>query len=99
MENWSREEWETINNDEAQTLFYLYTPMCGTCQVATKMLSVIKAMKPNVIIGKADLNYMQDMAIDHHIESVPCLILSENGVVVEKIYAFHSIQYLLGKID
>ena len=59
--------------------YYLYTPMCGTCAVASKMMEVIAAMKPEIPIGKADLNYVQDIAIDYEIESVPCLLIQKDG--------------------
>lgn len=98
MENWTREHWETSKNDFPESLFYLYTPLCGTCAVASKMMEVIAAMKPDLPIGKADLNYIEDLAVDYEIESVPCLLIQKGGVVVDKIYAFHSVPYLLEKI-
>lgn len=99
MKTWSREEWEMIKEQSEKTLFYLYTPICGTCAVASKMMDVLVAMQPSLPIGKADLNYIQDVAIDYEIESVPCLLISRNGVITEKIYAFHSVTYLLAKIE
>lgn len=99
MKTWSREEWEEINRQAEKNLYYLYTPICGTCAVASKMMDVIAMMRPHLTIGKADLNYIQDVAVDYEIESVPCLLLSKNGIVEEKIYAFHSIPNLLNKID
>lgn len=98
MENWTRAEWEQQKNKPEKALFYLYTPICGTCQVASKMMNVIDVMRENLLIGKADLNYLEDVAIDYEIESVPCLLITENGEVKEKIYAFQSIPYLLEKI-
>lgn len=81
------------------SLYYLYTPICGTCAVASKMMAVVEAMKPDMSFGKADLNYVQDIAIDYEIESVPCLLISKNGVIVNKVYAFQSVPDLLGKIS
>lgn len=98
MENWSREQWENQMKKSGKSIFYLYTPICGTCQVASKMMNVIDVMKEDLPIGKADLNYLEDVAIDYKIESVPCLLIAEDGEVKEKIYAFQSIPYLLEKI-
>ena len=99
METWSREEWEMASNQSGTVLYYLYTPMCGTCAVASKMMNVIDVMKPNLRIGKADLNYLQDLAMDYEIESVPCLLITKDGIVKEKVYAFQSVPDLLIKID
>lgn len=98
MENWTREQWELVKDQSDQALFYLYTPMCGTCQVASKMMLVVNELKKDLPIGRADLNYLEDLAIDYEIESVPCLLIAEKGEVKEKIYAFQSIPYLLEKI-
>ena len=67
--------------ESPEAAFYLYTPMCGTCAVASKMMEVISVMKPEIPIGKADLNYVQDIAIDYEIESVPCLLIQKDGVL------------------
>ncbi len=99
MENWTRKQWEMIKSNTTQSLFYLYTPMCGTCAVASKMMQVVEAMRQEIPMGKADLNYMEDIAVDYEIESVPCLLITEDGKVREKIYAFRSVPDLLMKID
>ena len=99
MENWTREQWEATLKDSPDSAFYLYTPMCGTCAVASKMMNVISVMKPEMPIGKADLNYVQSMAIDYEIESVPCLLIQKDGVLQHKVYAFQSVPYLLELID
>ncbi len=84
METWTREEWEKKCSRIGISVFYLYTPICGTCAVASKMMNVISVMKPEIPIGKADLNYIEDLAIDYQIESVPCLLIAKNGVLKEK---------------
>ena len=73
--------------------------MCGTCAVASKMMEVISVMKPEIPIGKADLNYVQDFAIDYEIESVPCLLITKGWHCTGKIYAFQSVPDLLEKIS
>ena len=99
METWTREEWERKCSESDISVFYLYTPMCGTCAVASKMMNVISVMRPEIPIGKADLNYIEDLAIDYQIESVPCLLIAKNGVLKEKVYAFKSVPDLLVKIS
>ncbi|MGX1983547.1 thioredoxin [Thermolongibacillus altinsuensis] len=76
------------------TVMYLYTPLCGTCQVAGRMVDVVKELFPNVTFVKEDLNYIPERAIEWQVESVPCLLIFKNGELVKKIYAFHSVPYL-----
>ncbi|MGM7722488.1 thioredoxin family protein [Metabacillus sp. Hm71] len=90
-------EWEkkqlTIQN-EGLMFLYLYTPMCGTCQVAKRMLSVIDELLPSITIHSLNLNYFPTEAKELEIESVPCLLIYENGLEKERVYAFQSVSYL-----
>jgi len=97
MNEWTRKEWEANKNQSNMTLFYLYTPMCGTCQVAHKMMEVVQELV-DVPIGQANINFIQDVTKDYQIESVPCLLITKDGAVVRKIYAFQSVPYLIETI-
>ena len=62
--------------------------------MASKMMDVVEQLLPEVTFGKANLNYMEQIAYDYQIESVPCLLVSESGKVTEKVYAFQSVPFL-----
>lgn len=98
MQEWSHEVIVESLQKNKICLLYLYTPLCGTCQLAGKMLSVVTELLPHIEMGKADLNYLPYFAELWEIESVPCLIVFKDGQLVEKIYAFHSVPYLAEKI-
>ncbi|GKV66647.1 MULTISPECIES: thioredoxin family protein [unclassified Sporosarcina] len=98
MDKWTIDDWERERAAEQLAAFYLFTPMCGTCAVASKMLTVIEAMRPELTIGKADLNFTEQLAYDYEIESVPCLLIHRQGKPIEKIYAFQSVPNLLEKL-
>ena len=95
MKEWNEHEIDTHLSNADEFWLYLYTPMCGTCQIASKMMTVVAELMPSVIIGKSDLNYLPQKAIDWQIESVPCLLHVKKGIVVKKYYAFHSVPYLV----
>ncbi|TQR09301.1 thioredoxin family protein [Psychrobacillus soli] len=97
MNEWTREQWEHYKNDSQLSLFYLYTPMCGTCMVASKMMQVINELVPNSV-GQANINYLENLAMEYEIESVPCLLIAKQGHVYKKIYAFQSVPFLLETI-
>jgi thioredoxin-like negative regulator of GroEL len=97
MDEWSRDEFLTATNSNFSGLVYFYTPLCGTCHVASRMLGIITQMV-DVKIGKMNLNFYPEIAKSFSIESVPCLMFVQNGEVKETIYAFHSVPYLLDTI-
>ncbi len=98
MEEWTYGEWKERIRTEELAAFYLYTPLCGTCAVASKILAVVTELKPDLVIGKADMNYTGELAEDYQIESVPCLLIQRSGQPAEKVYAFKSVQNILGKL-
>ncbi len=99
MEEWSYTDWEKTSTQEDLAAFYLYTPLCGTCAVATKILSVVHELKPELAMGKTNLNYMEELATENQVESVPCLLIQRKGKPVEKVYAFQSVQNILEKLS
>ncbi|MDF1510917.1 thioredoxin family protein [Robertmurraya sp. DFI.2.37] len=87
---------DILNLMEQENVFflYLYTPLCGTCQVAGKMLEIVEKLFPNETWGKCDLNYIPNFALEWEVESVPCLLLFNESRIMKKVYAFHSVPYL-----
>jgi len=97
MNEWNRTELADFLDREEIGLLYFYTPLCGTCQVASRMLQIVGELV-EVTMGKMNLNFYPDLAKNFAIESVPSLLIIRNGEVQETIYAFHSVPFLLEKI-
>jgi thioredoxin-like negative regulator of GroEL len=98
MKEWNKEDLEAVLEKGSTGIVYFYTPLCGTCQVASKMLRVTAEMIP-FEIGMVNLNFYPELAIRMEIESVPCLVPFKNGSITDKIYAFHSVPFLLEKVN
>lgn len=98
MKDWNREDLFSFLDSKSTGLVYLYTPLCGTCQVASKMLLVIDQLV-NVKMGKMNLNYFPDVAKNMKVESVPCLLFVKDGMITQKMYAFHSVPFLIDNIN
>lgn len=97
MNEWNRNDLSSFLESKSTGLVYFYTPLCGTCQLASKMLLIVEELV-DIESGKMNLNFYPDLAVDFAVESVPCLLIVQNGDVKETIYAFHSVPFLLDKI-
>jgi thioredoxin-like negative regulator of GroEL len=97
MKEWNNEDLEIFLATKSTGVVYFYTPLCGTCQVASRMLQVVAEMVP-LKLGKMNLNFHPSLAVNMAVESVPCLLLIKNGVVTDKLYAFHSVPFLLEEL-
>lgn len=97
MKEWNQNDLTAFLGAAGTGLVYFYTPMCGTCQVAGKMLGVVEEIV-DIEIGKMNLNFYPGLAVEYAVESVPCLLFIREGEVVETLYAFRSVMNLLEKI-
>ncbi|MBS2772278.1 thioredoxin family protein [Anoxybacillus rupiensis] len=94
MEEVTIQQLDELIQQEEFVCLYVYTPMCGTCQLANRMVSIVQELVSHVAFRKSDINYMPDRAVSWEIESVPCLLLFRNGEMKKKLYAFQSVPYL-----
>lgn len=99
MELLYREEAISKIKGREPYILYVFTPMCGTCQVAEKMLGVVEELKLEIPLGITDINYIPEIAKEIGIESVPCLLFIKKGIIQKKIYAFKSVPDLFIEIQ
>ncbi|TDM14726.1 thioredoxin family protein [Macrococcus bovicus] len=67
-----------------------YTPLCGTCKVAERMIDIMPELI-EVNIMKVDLNFSASFAQRYQLMSVPVLLIVKDDEVVETIYRFESV--------
>ena len=94
MQEWTEVEVRHAIDQDRTFCLYMYTPMCGTCQVASKILTVSLELVQQLEAGKMNINFFPDLAREYEIESVPCLLIFKNGSLHNKIYAFQSVPYI-----
>lgn len=82
----------------AQYIF-IYSPFCGTCHLARKMLDTIEAMWDEPFFYEMNAALHPNIMASYQIESVPCLLITKKGRVLRKIYAFHSVPYMYQEIS
>jgi thioredoxin-like negative regulator of GroEL len=85
---------EEIKINEEKSLVYFYTPFCGTCAQAEKMLELALEALPGLTVFACNINFAPEKAKQWRIESVPCLICFNQGKIDEKVYAFRSVSYI-----
>ncbi|UFT98254.1 thioredoxin family protein [Radiobacillus kanasensis] len=89
------------NEDQLEgrlTFLFIHTPFCGTCKVGRTMLLSIEHMWKNELFLEMNAAAFPTFMQKHQIESVPCLLIMDDGEVVDKIYAFRSVQHLYQQI-
>lgn len=79
-------------------ILFGYTPFCGTCKLAEKMLD-ITAASLNIPVTKIDLNYYENLSQYYQIKSVPVLLFIRNGMAENISYQFESVTTLYENLN
>lgn len=66
---------------------YIYATMCGTCDLAKRMLTVVEAMDVSPIY-EINGNFCEQYLQENKIQSVPALVLYKDGKLINTIFAF-----------
>lgn len=84
---------KVVNEHDPFALF-IYTPLCGTCKLAKRMLLILLEMSPSLPIYQANINLMPGLAKKWSIANVPCLLILEQRTIAQRHYALNSVDYL-----
>ena len=89
---------QKLTDREPLSIVFVYTPLCGTCKLAEKMLTVVQSSFDSLPMYSLNINHSPAFAQQWKIKSVPCLLVFQKGLGVERIYAFQSIGYVHNKL-
>lgn len=99
MKEYSQQEINHLLAENSNCCLYLYTPFCGACQLAEKIITDVSKLFPSLQWGKSNLNFLPSFAQEWKIESVPCLVVFQEKKIIKKIYTFPSVLILYEKIQ
>ncbi|WP_059105158.1 thioredoxin family protein [Shouchella shacheensis] len=87
-------ELEGFIHEEKSFFLYLFSPFCGTCHQAEKMLQILESAEKSLQIQKLNLQLAPAFAQNEKIESVPCLLYYKQGKVIRRMHAFQSVMHV-----
>ncbi|MCM3783877.1 thioredoxin family protein [Neobacillus mesonae] len=78
---------------------FIYTPLCGTCHAARRMLEVCEHLLPAEILYEANITQIQGLVQQYQIRSVPAVLLFSGEKALPKhVYRMESVEHLLAQI-
>lgn len=80
-------------------IIYCYTPLCGTCLLASQLLEKWEMETSTISIHKLNLNMNRQIASLWKIKSVPYVIVFVDGVKVHDFYAFYSYEHIKRQLN
>ncbi|MBW4080433.1 thioredoxin domain-containing protein [Paenibacillus sp. S150] len=72
-----RELLEVLEREGEPLAVFLYTPLCGTCKAARRMLEVAEHLLPEkLLLAAGNVNMLPVLVNSYQISSVPALLVA-----------------------
>ena len=68
-----------------KTLVDFYADWCGPCKMIAPFVEEIANERPDITVGKVNVDLDSEIAVKYGIVSIPTLIVFENGKAVDRM--------------
>ena len=91
---------DEVLSSSQPVLVDFWAEWCGPCKALTPVLNELATeYAGKVKIGKVNVDYEQDLAVQFNISGIPALLLFKNGQVVDQIVGLRSKRDLKASLD
>ena len=73
-----------VLNSEKKVLLDFWAPWCGPCRMVVPIVEEIADERPDIKVGKINVDEEAELASQFGIMSIPTLVVIENGKIVNQ---------------
>ena len=73
-----------VMNSEKKVLLDFWAPWCGPCRMVVPLVEEIARERPDIKVGKINVDENPELAIQFGVMSIPTLVVMENGRVLKE---------------
>ena len=73
-----------VLNSEKKVLLDFWAPWCGPCRMVVPIVEEIADERPDIKVGKVNVDKEAELASQFGIMSIPTLVVIENGKIVNQ---------------
>ena len=88
---------EVINSDK-KVLLDFWAPWCGPCRMVAPIVEEIADERPDIKVGKINVDEEVELASQFGIMSIPTLVVIENGKIVNQAMGARPKEAILGML-
>ena len=80
-----KNNFEEVKNSDKLVLLDFYADWCGPCRMVAPILHEIAEERPDVIVGKINVDNEEELAMQFGVYSIPTLVVMKNGEIVRQV--------------
>ena len=88
---------EVLNSDK-KVLLDFWAPWCGPCRMVVPIVEEIAAERPDIKVGKINVDEEAELASQFGIMSIPTLVVIEKGKIVNQAMGARPKEAILGML-
>lgn len=89
---------DEVLKSKLPVLVDFWADWCGPCRMLAPVIDSIAQTETSVVIGKVNIDKYPQLALEHHVMSIPTLILFNNGKAIDKTIGVISKDAILSMI-
>ena len=87
-----------VLNSEKKVLLDFWAPWCGPCRMVVPIVEEIADERPDIKVGKINVDEEVELASQFGIMSIPTLVVIENGKIVNQVMGARPKEAILGML-
>ncbi|MBR3815663.1 MAG: thioredoxin [Clostridia bacterium] len=87
-----------VLNSEKKVLLDFWAPWCGPCRMVVPIVEEIADERPDIKVGKINVDEEVELASQFGIMSIPTLVVIEKGKIVNQVMGARPKEAILGML-
>ena len=79
-----KNNFEEVKNSDKLVLLDFYADWCGPCRMVAPILHESAEERPDVLVGKINVDEEEDLAMKFGVYSIPTLVVMKNGEIIRQ---------------